>query len=852
MLSTLFWFLVFVGGALALAYRRTDLRSATMAAGAALVAYLVFGDGGLLWNAVLIAGFAGLWLLNNDDFRRERVTRPVLKVYRKLLPNMSATEREALQAGTVWWDGELFGGTPNWNKLLATPKPTLSKEEQAFLDGPVEELCRMIDDWKITHELGDLTPEIWQFLKDKGFFAMIIPKKYGGLEFSALAHSEVLMKVSGMSATVASTIAVPNSLGPAELLHQYGTSEQKNHYLPRLARGEEIPCFGLTSNRAGSDATSLSDTGVVCKGTFNGEETLGIRLNWNKRYITLAPVATILGLAFKLYDPDHLIGDKDDYGITVALVPTDLPGVTHGRRHYPLNVPFQNGPISGEDVFVPLSFIIGGREMAGQGWRMLVECLTVGRCISLPANTTGGAKAGVAVTGSYGRVRRQFNMPVGRFEGVQKVIARIAGKTYQMDAVRNMTAGAVDLGEAPSVPSAIIKYHVTELAREVSNDVMDVHGGKGIMLGPKNYLGRAYQAVPISITVEGANILTRSMIIYGQGAIRCHPFVLKEMTAAANEDREQGLHDFDDALFGHIGLVLGNAARSFWMGLTLSRYNDVPVSGPTRRYYQHINRFSAAFALLSDAAMATIGGNLKKKEMLSGRLGDILSYLYLASSVLKRFEDQGRPAEDLPLVEWACRDLLYKTQERLHNVLRNFPNRWVAGVLRVMIFPRGRLYHAPGDRLEHKIAELMIRPSDCRARLIDGIYQTNDGRNPIALLDEAMRMTIAAEPLEKKLRRAIRDGVIKESNTRKQIDDAVAAGVLTEAEGEQMHELDAKVLEVIVVDDFDSADLAKPGAASDTPPVAPRATRKDAADEPMEVPPAAALPVEDAPPPVTH
>lgn len=625
MLSTIFWFLVFVGGAIALAYRRTDLRSATMVASGALVAYLLFGDGGFIWNVILIAGVAGLWMLNNDEFRRERVTRPVLGIYRKLLPNMSDTEREALEAGTVWWDGELFGGTPNWNKLLATPAPTLSAEEQAFLDGPVEELCGMIDDWQITHELGDLPPEIWQYLKDKGFFAMIIPKKYGGLEFSALAHSEVLMKVSGASATVASTIAVPNSLGPAELLHQYGTTEQKDHYLPRLARGEDIPCFGLTSNRAGSDATSLTDSGIVCKGEFDGEETIGIRLNWNKRYITLAPVSTLLGLAFKLRDPDHLMGDKEDYGITVALVPTDLPGVTNGRRHYPLNVPFQNGPISGEDVFIPLSYIIGGWDMAGQGWRMLVECLTVGRCISLPANTTGGAKAGIAVTGSYGRVRRQFNMPVGRFEGIQKVIARIAGKTYTMDAVRNMTAGAVDLGEAPSVPSAIVKYHVTEMAREVSNDVMDVHGGKGIMLGPKNYLGRAYQAVPISITVEGANILTRSMIIYGQGAIRCHPFVLKEMKAAANPDTEQGLVEFDDALFGHIGLVLGNAARAFWLGVTRSQYCDVPVNGPTRRYYQQINRYSAAFALVSDAAMATMGGSLKKKEMLSGRLGDILS-----------------------------------------------------------------------------------------------------------------------------------------------------------------------------------------------------------------------------------
>ena len=561
---TLFWLLLFVGGALYLAYQRVSLATATIAIGVALLAYTLLGSGSTFWLALLWFAFAAVVALNVDALRMRFVTKPFLMVYRRMLPSMSDTEREALEAGTVWWDGEIFSGKPDWPKLLTAKAPRLTAEEQAFIDGPCEELCRMVDDWDITHRRADMPPQVWDYLKKKGFFAMIIPKKYGGLEFSAYAHSCVLVKLASRSATVSSTVAVPNSLGPAELLLHYGTEEQKNHYLPRLARGEDIPCFALTGPRAGSDAASIPDTGVVCRGLYEGREVVGLRLNFSKRYITLAPIATVIGLAFRLYDPDKLLGgDKTDYGITCALIPRSTPGVTIGRRHFPLNVPFQNGPLAGKDVFVPLDAIIGGPKMAGQGWRMLVEQLSVGRCISLPSSATGGAKAGVYASTAYARIRKQFSQSVGRFEGVEAALTRMAGAAYIVDAARSVTTGAIDGGEKPSVPAAMLKYHCTELSRRVANDAMDVHGGKGICLGPKNYLGRGYQVVPVAITVEGANILTRSLMILGQGAIRCHPYVLAEMSAAKEKDKRKSLRDFDAALFGHIGYTLSNAARSF-------------------------------------------------------------------------------------------------------------------------------------------------------------------------------------------------------------------------------------------------------------------------------------------------
>jgi acyl-CoA dehydrogenase len=692
-------------------------------------------------------------LLNIRPLRRYLISNRFLKIYKRMLPPMSTTEREALEAGTVWWDGELFTGGPDWKKLLSAKAPKLTAEEQAFIDGPCEELCRMIDDWDITHRRADLPPELFDFIKKKGFWAMIIPKRYGGLEFSAYAHSSVVVKIASRSGTVASTVVVPNSLGPAELLLHYGTEEQKNHLLPRLARGDEIPCFGPTGPRAGSDAGSIPDTGVVCKGQYQGREVVGIRLNFQKRYITLAPIATLIGLAFRLFDPDKLLGgDKTDHGITVALVPRNTPGITIGRRHFPLNGPFQNGPIAGKDVFVPLDAIIGGPALAGQGWRMLVEQLSVGRCNSLPSIATGGSKGAVYSTGAYARIRRQFNMPIGKFEGVEAVIARMAARTYIIDAARSVTTGAIDGGEKPSVPAGILKYHTTEMSRMIANDAMDVQGGKGIMLGPKNYLGRGYQMVPVSITVEGANILTRSLIIFGQGAVRCHPFVLKEMNAAQDPDRKRGFRDFDDALFRHIGFTMSNAVRSFFGALTLSRIVTAPMGGPTRRYYEHINRFSASFAFATDIAMLSLGGYLKKKENLSARLGDVLSCMYLASMVLKHYENQGRPQADLPLVAYACRSLLYQAQEQLHSFLRNFPVRWLAALMRMLIFPRGQTYSAPSDRLNPRIAELMMNPGESRERLCHYAYRTLEPTNHLGLVQQAMELAIVAEPVLKRIR----------------------------------------------------------------------------------------------------
>ncbi len=796
------WFLLFLITAFTLAYRRVDLLQSSMTIAAVLLAYTGFGGAHPGWLVFLWVVFALFASLNVSELRIRWVTQPLMKFARTVMPSMSDTEREALEAGTVWWEGELFSGSPNWAKLMDTPAPKLSDEEKAFLEGPTEELCTMLDDWKITHELGDMPKKIWTFMKKEKFFAMIIPKEYGGLEFSAFAQSKVLCKLSSRSTVAASTVGVPNSLGPGELLLHYGTEKQKKYYLPRLAKGTEIPCFALTSPRVGSDATAITDTGVVCKGMYKDKEVIGIRLNWDKRYITLAPIATVLGLAFKLYDPDHLMGDKDEYGITAALVSTKLDGVTIGRRHFPLNIPFQNGPTQGKGVFVPLDAIIGGPEMAGQGWRMLVEQLSVGRGITLPSNAVGASKAAVYATGAYARIRRQFGLPIGKFHGVAEVLGRMAGSTYMMTAALETTLAALDQGEKPSVPSAILKYHNTEMGRQVANDAMDIQGGKGIMLGPNNYLGRSYQSIPIAITVEGANILTRSLIIFGQGAIRCHPFVFEEMQALANEDNEQALQAFDQALFGHIGYAMSNAARSVLLALTQARFNDVPARGPTRRFYQHINRYSASFALTSDVAMLFLGGELKRKELLSARLGDVLSSMYLASMVLKHYENQGCQSVDLPMVEWACRKLLYNAQEQLHSFLRNFPNRWVAALLRMMIFPRGRSYFSPADDLAQQITELVINPCRSRDRLCKDIYTTCEPGNPLGLLQEALELTAKVKPLERKVFEAHRKGKISADDTPSQINEAEKQGIISKEQAAQLRNFDSKVMALIAVDDF--------------------------------------------------
>ncbi len=822
------WFMLFFGGGVFLAYRRIDLLTSTVATGVGVATYIFLGGGHWLWKLFLLATFGVMIVPNLIEFRREKITKPLLAIYRKMLPSMSDTEREALEAGNVGWDGELFSGMPQWDRLMAYPAPKLSEEEQAFLDGPCEELCGMLDDWDICHKRADLPKEVWDYIIEKRFFAMIIPKQYGGLEFSAYANASIIAKLASRSPTASSTVGVPNSLGPAELLLHYGTDEQKQHYLPGLAAGTEIPCFALTSPQAGSDAAALVDSGVVCKGKWNGKTITGIRLNWNKRYITLAPVATVLGLAFKLYDPEHLIGDKDEYGITAALIPTDTPGVVVGRRHYPLTIAFQNGPTSGKDVFVPLDFIIGGSEMAGKGWKMLVELLSVGRAITLPSTSAGGGQAASYATGAYATIRKQFNTSIANFEGVRDALTRIAGHTYIMNAAVAVTSGAIDQGEKPAVPSAILKYHCTEMARKVANDAMDVHGGKGVMMGPNNYLGRAYMATPIAITVEGANILTRSLIIYGQGAIRCHPFVLRELTAAGDDDLDRGLIEFDDALFGHIGYAISNMARSFFLALTHAKFSRVPLNTPTRRYYQNINRYSAAFALASDFAMLTLGGDLKKRELLSARLGDILSSMYLASTVLKHFENQGRRATDLPLVEWSVRVLMYRAQEALHSFLRNFPNRWVATLLRVFIFPRGRTYSAPSDEISGKVVDLITTPGEARERLSQLAYTTLEPSNPLGLLQEALELTIEYEPVEHRLRQARKEGLLSSDYLGEQIIEAEKAQVISKAEARNMRSYHEKVLALLAVDDFDPSELVRSSSAAQEEATKKPATKKAA------------------------
>jgi acyl-CoA dehydrogenase len=828
----LIWLVAFLAAPITVAYRRTDLQTATLVIGGALTIYSFAGHGPFLWFLLLWLLFAGLVVLNLVDFRRDNLTVRLFDIYKTMVPSISDTEREALEAGSVSWDAELFTGLPDWNRLMSLPAPRLTAEEQAFLDGPVETLCEMTDDWRITHELGDLPPEAWAYIKKERFFAMIIPKEYGGLGFSALANSRVLAKLCSRSVVTATTVAVPNSLGPGELLNHYGTEEQKQRWLPALARGEEIPCFALTGPRAGSDAGAIPDTGIICKGQWEGKEITGIRLNWDKRYITLAPIATVLGLAFKLYDPDHLIGDKDEYGITAALIPTKTPGVIIGRRHLPLNTPFQNGPTQGKDVFVPLDYIIGGVERAGQGWRMLMQQLAAGRSISLPSEAQGSSQAALYASTAYCRIRRQFNLPIARFEGVEEVLARMAGHTYIINAGIGCTMSALGAGEIPAVPSAIMKYHCTELGRRIGNDAMDVQGGKAIISGPLNYLNRAYDSIPISITVEGANILTRSLMIFGQGAIRCHPFVLQEMEAASNPDYEQGLRDFDSLLFRHIGATLSNAARSFIMALTHARYTDVPRFGPTRRYFQHINRFSAAFALAADTSMLVMGGDLKRKEKLSARLGDVFSYVYLASMVLKHYEDQGCPEEDLPLVEWSCRTLLYQAQEQLHGLLRNFPNRLIASLLRMCIFPRGRTYFAPSDRLGRDVVALLTSPTETRERLSGDIYKTLEPTNPIGLLQQALETVEENTPISRKLAEAVRNKLVAGHDEVETIAAAREAGVLSASEADKLLAQDRQVMDLIRVDDFAPDELGRQAgataAAKSTPKVRKKSAKKTA------------------------
>ena len=805
----LLWILVLVVGIAYLAHRRT---APLPALGVVAVYLLAMGawshaPGWLLlifW--VLIAVVAVPLLL--PDLRRQYFTKPLFSWFQKVLPPMSETERDAIDAGTVWWDGELFSGRPDWDKLLAYPKVQLTEEEQAFIDGPTEELCAMVSDWEIGQAM-DLPPAAWEHIKTHGFFALIIPKEYGGKGFSAYAHSQVAMKLATRSGDLASTVMVPNSLGPAELLLHYGTEEQRNHYLPRLARGDDIPCFALTGPLAGSDAGAMPDTGVICKGEWEGKETLGLRLNWEKRYITLGPVATLLGLAFKAHDPDHLLGEEEDLGISLALIPTDTPGVEIGRRHLPLGAAFMNGPNSGKDVFIPLEYLIGGQEMLGKGWMMLMNCLSVGRSISLPAVGTGAAKFTSLVTGQYAQVREQFNVPLSAFEGIQEALARIGGNAWLMDSARMLTANAVDLGEKPSVLSAILKYHLTERGRECITHAMDVHGGKGIIMGPNNYLGRSWQGAPIFITVEGANILSRNLMIFGQGAIRCHPFVLKEMALAGREDRDQALKEFDGLLMQHIGFAVSNAASTLVLNLGFGHFEKAPGNRLSQGYFRALNRQAAAFALLADLSMMLLGGELKRRERLSARLGDVLSHMYLASAALKRYHDLDSPDHLEPLFTWAMEESLGESERALDELLSNFPNKVLGCLLRVIVFPFGRRHTGPSDALDAEVAAVIGRAKGdpTLEELLAGCYRPQSAEDPVGALQHAYDLLGASHPLQKKLHAALKSGQVKPTTGESAIDAALHAGVLQPAEAQTLRDAEAARRKVIDVDDFSKEEL---------------------------------------------
>lgn len=771
-----------------------------------LVATLALGITLLTWQFRGTPYWAWLWLpwlllltWSLKPLRRLLVTGPGLRIVRRMLPPISETERDAIAAGTTWWETDLFSGHPDWNKLLALPQPRLSPEEQAFLTGPTEELCEMLDDWAINHELRDLPPRVWDFIRSKGFLGMIIPREYGGLGFSAQAHSAVVGKIASRSVSAAVTVMVPNSLGPAELLLHYGTDDQKNHYLPRLANGQEIPCFALTGPEAGSDAGSIPDTGIVCRGMHEGQEMLGIRLTWEKRYITLGPVATVLGLAFRLHDPEHLLGSVDDIGITLALIPVSHPGVNIGRRHFPGNQAFMNGPNHGKDVFIPLNWIIGGREYAGRGWLMLMNCLAAGRAISLPALGTTSAKTAARYSGEYARIRKQFKLPIGKLEGVEEVLARIGGHAYTLEAARRMTCVGLDMGEKPAVVGGIMKYQATERMRIAINDAMDIHGGKGICEGPKNYLSSAYQAIPIGITVEGANILTRTLIVFGQGAMRCHPFLLQEVEAAGEDDVEA----FDNAFTAHISHIMQNAVRAFGHALTFSVFAFAPYT-PTRRWYQKLTRLSASFALVADAALGLLGGELKRKERLSGRFADCLAELYLASTILKRWEDEGRPAEDRPLVDYSLSVCTHRIEQQLHAILVNFPSPLIGWLLRRVVFPWGARLREPSDALGHKVATLMLKPSVSFDRLSDGIFISRNRADATGALEYAFQMVTDTKAIEARIREARKSGVLQEES----VELALSAGVISAAEAQLLQDTAAAVREVIMVDDFSNEELS--------------------------------------------
>lgn len=817
-MATFGWIIIWLGIFISLAYHRATRFLTTVAIGIGLIATTCLAP--FSWFTILL-----LWillapivlLLHQKILIQTYVITPLFKKLQKQLPPMSETEQIALEAGTVSWEAELFSGNPLWEKLMTLPTPTLSLEEQHFLEGPTKQLCEMINDWHITHQLYDLPETVWQFLKENGFFALIIPKQYGGKGFSAFAHAQCLSILASRSLTLASTVAVPNSLGPAELLLQYGTQEQKEYYLPRLAKGIDIPCFALTGPEAGSDAGAIPDYGIICKGAFEGKTILGIKLQWNKRYITLAPIATLLGLAFKLFDPDQLLGDQKTLGITCALIPTHTPGVHIGRRHLPSNIPFQNGPTTGKDVFIPLDWIIGGPNMVGQGWKMLVECLSCGRAISLPSISTGGAKMAACVSSAYSVIRQQFRTPISQFEGIQEILGRIGGWTYLCEATRNLTLSMIGIGEKPTVAGAISKYHVTELGRKIALDAMDLHGGKAIMMGPQNYLGRAYQGAPISITVEGANILTRNMIIFGQGAIRCHPYLLK-IFQALKENKEA---DFAHFFIESVRSTLSNTARAWFHALTFSYFAKSPQNGKTKRYFQQLAHASSAFACVTDVSLGVLGGKLKVKEALSAKLGDLLSMLYLLSALLKHYQDQGAQETDLPLLDWACEYCLGTFWQSMETFLHNFPQRPLAWLLKLCTMPLGKPCSLPQDRRYQSVAQCLTTPHAARARLLAPLFIAENPQDSVAHLEKAFHATFEHAALLKKVYAAVKRSTPHPDQKKPQhcvstlstyIAMALEHKVLSQEEAKKLCYLDKLYQTAIAVDDFSPQELAHPAS----------------------------------------
>lgn len=787
-----------------LVYRQVALAAASSIV---IIAWLILGAiTPAMLSAWLVAPLVVILLvLNVGPIRRALLSKPVFAVLKKSMPPISATERDALEAGTTWWEKELFSGKPNWNEFAQINLPQLTAEEQSFLDNEVSELCSLLDEWEIQENLKDLQPAAWQYLKDKKFFGLIIPKEYGGRDFSPYAQSRIMSKIASRSGTAAVTAMVPNSLGPGELLVKYGTEEQRQRWLPGLANGTEIPCFGLTGPEAGSDAGSIPDTGIVCKGMHEGQEVLGLKLTFSKRWITLAPVATVVGLAFKLYDPDGLLGDanKKEYGITCALIPAKHPGVEIGLRHNP-GSPFMNGPIFGTDVFIPIDWIIGGAAMAGKGWRMLIECLGAGRGVSLPALSTAGCEANYRLVGAYARIRRQFNMEIGKFEGVQEATADIAASGYTLEAMRQFVTKGLETG-APSVMTAMAKYHATELMRKSVEHSMDVVGGRAIQKGPRNFLVAAYHSVPVAITVEGANILTRSLMIFGQGAMRCHPFLFEEMQAMQLEDSSEGLKKFDRLFISHLGHVCNNLLRTKLLGFLCAHFSSVPANADdfSKRWYQRINQLSAALASMSDIALAVLGGNLKRRELLSARLGDIHSQLFIACAILKFHSAHPRTRAEDAHAEYALARALNAAQEALRDFSDNFSVRWLSKLIRFIAMPYGSVVKKPNDDLIRELGDLIMEENPVRQMLAQYLYVSHDPKDAAGRVESTYQMLLSLGPVWHSFLKAKNSGKLSGSTVEEQAKDAAAKNIIQPHDVARVVEYDARRFDCLLTDAFE-------------------------------------------------